>query len=137
MITITDLTLEIQRQLQVLSLVQDEIGYSDSEKATKANALIESVQSFVQSQINTVVEEKHHIIKEAEDTQKSILGFKKLMGEFASNKVVLDPELSLQVNLAQLQQEKIKVEQVHAIFFSPCLIHVFLMSSSCRGIIKD
>lgn len=116
MTTITDLTTEIQRQLERLSVVQDEIGYSDKVKQDKANNLLESVKAFVQSQIDNVVVEKEQIVKEAESTQKSILSFKKLMGEFASNKVVLDPSKSLQVNLSQLQQEKVKVQQVQSIY---------------------
>ncbi|KAG2204114.1 hypothetical protein INT47_011597 [Mucor saturninus] len=111
MTTIHDLTTEIHHQLERLSQLTDEIGYSEIEKKEKADAVLESVKGFVETQIEHVVKEKENIIKEAESTQKSILSFKKLMGEFASNKVVLDPSLSLQVNLTHLQQEKNGVEQ--------------------------
>lgn len=112
MTTIHDLTTEIHRQLERLSDLQEEIGYSETEKKVKADSLLDSVKTFVETQIESVVKEKETIIQEAENTQKSILSFKKLMGEFASNKVVLDPSLSLQVNLTHLQQEKNEVEQV-------------------------
>jgi hypothetical protein len=108
-----ELTAGLELQLKRLSIIHDEIGYTKEVQEEKTAILLESVILFVQEKVNNGVMEKEQIIKQAETTQKAILSFKKLMGEFASNKAVLDPSKSLLENLNELQQEKIKVEQVH------------------------
>lgn len=113
MTSMNEITAELEAQLKQLSIVFDEIGYTNETKQEKTANILESVILFVQEKVKNNVMEKEQIIKQAETTQKAILSFKKLMGEFASNKAVLDPSKSLLDNLKELQQEKIKVEQVH------------------------
>ncbi|KAI9250643.1 microtubule associated protein-domain-containing protein [Helicostylum pulchrum] len=111
MTSMNEITAELELQLKRLSVVHDEIGYTNEAKQEKTANILESVILFVQEKVKNGVLEKEQIIKEAETTQKAILSYKKLMGEFASNKAVLDPSKSLLDNLKELQQEKMKVEQ--------------------------
>lgn len=113
--SIHDLTTELENQLKKLTLLQDEIGYSDDIKREKTTSFLNSVSQFVQSQVNIVVQEKENITSQAEMAHKSILAYKKLMGEFASNKAVLDPNKTLQTNLNELIQEKAQVKEVCSI----------------------
>jgi cell fate (sporulation/competence/biofilm development) regulator YlbF (YheA/YmcA/DUF963 family) len=82
---------------------------------TKIN-LLESVIAHVDSYIDNVHLEKQDIIEQTESAQKSIATFKKLMGEYASNNAVLDPQQSLQTNLQQITTEKQKVEEVRSLY---------------------
>lgn len=114
--SIKDLTTELESQLKRLTLIQDEIGYSNEIKHDKKKKLFSSIATFIQSQVDNVVKEKENMIKETENAHRSITSFKKLMGEFAPNKHVLDPSKSLQSNLHDLQQELVQVEKVGFFF---------------------
>jgi hypothetical protein len=115
--SIESLTTELTSQLQRLGLIQDEIGFSTETKLQKITQLLQSVVQFVNNQIDLVEKEKEDIIKDTESTQKAILSYKGLMGEFASETAVLDPAKSLQKNLDDLQSEQAQVKQVSYLFF--------------------
>lgn len=117
--SLQELTTHLEQQLKQLSVLQDEIGYSENEKNTKTASFLESVSQFAQSQVDVMLKVKQELINKAETAQKSILSYKKLMGEFASNKAVLDPNKSLQVNLQDLIKEQAEVKEVcFHLFFS-------------------
>jgi cell fate (sporulation/competence/biofilm development) regulator YlbF (YheA/YmcA/DUF963 family) len=110
--SIKDLTTELENQLKRLEIIQDEIGYSKEIKHDKSIELLKSISTFITSQVDLVVKEKEDLIQEIENAHTMITKYKKLMGEFASNRPVLDSTHSIQTNLRDLQQELTQVEEV-------------------------
>lgn len=106
------LTASIQQEFERLNIIQDEIGIQTEDRNRSNALLLESIVNFVNQKVNQVENDRQHIIQEAESAQKSILSYKRLMGEFASDRAVLDPSKSLQANLADLQKELAVVKEV-------------------------
>lgn len=121
--SIHTITTELEQQLQRLGIIQDEIGLSTETKQHKTTQLLHSITQFVNNQIDLVEKEKNDIIKETERTQKAILSYKELMGEFASETAVLDPKKSLRKNLEDLKTEQAHVKQV-------CSVYLLILSMS-------
>lgn len=110
----------IQREFKRLNTIQDEIGLQ-TEAKDKSNAnFFDSIIKFANEKVNQMEQEKQHIIDQAEAAQTSILSYKQLMGEFASDRAVLDPSKSLQANLDDLQKELAMVKEVCFYKWSPC-----------------
>ncbi|EPB86100.1 hypothetical protein HMPREF1544_07088 [Mucor circinelloides 1006PhL] len=101
----------IQQEFKRLNTIQDEIGLQ-TEAKDKSNAnFFDSIIKFANEKVNQMEQEKQHIIDQAEAAQTSILSYKQLMGEFASDRAVLDPSKSLQANLDDLQRELAMVKE--------------------------
>lgn len=102
----------IQQGFKRLNTIQDEIGLqTEAKDASNAN-FFDAIIKFANEKVNQVAQQKQHIIDQAEAAQASILSYKKLMGEFASDRAVLDPSKSLQANLDDLQKELATVKEV-------------------------
>ncbi|KAK4519234.1 translation elongation factor 2 [Mucor velutinosus] len=101
----------IQQEFKRLNTIQDEIGLqTEAKDASNAN-FFDAVTSFANEKVNQMEKQKQRIIDEVEAAQTSILSYKKLMGEFASDRAVLDPSKSLQANLDDLQKELAVVKE--------------------------
>ncbi|GAN09313.1 microtubule associated protein [Mucor ambiguus] len=101
----------IQQEFKRLNTIQDEIGLQTEDKDASNTNFFDAVIKFANEKVNQVEQRKQHIIDEAEATQTSILSYKKLMGEFASDRAVLDPSKSLQANLDDLLEELTVVKE--------------------------
>lgn len=102
----------IQQEFKRLNTIQDEIGLQTEDKDASNANFFGAVIKFANEKVNQVEQQKQHIIDQAEAAQTSILSYKKLMGEFASDRAVLDPSKSLQANLDDLQKELAVVKEV-------------------------
>ncbi|KAF1804907.1 microtubule associated protein-domain-containing protein [Mucor lusitanicus] len=101
----------IQQEFKRLNTIQDEIGLQTEDKDASNANFFGAVIKFANEKVNQVEQQKQHIIDQAEAAQTSILSYKKLMGEFASDRAVLDPSKSLQANLDDLQKELAVVKE--------------------------
>ncbi|KAL9541194.1 hypothetical protein MBANPS3_009259 [Mucor bainieri] len=101
----------IQQEFKRLNTIQDEIGLHTEAKDASNTNFFNAVIKFANDKVNQVEQQKQHIMDEAEAAQTSILSYKKLMGEFASDRAVLDPSKSLQANLDDLQKELAVVKE--------------------------
>ncbi|KAI8636609.1 microtubule associated protein-domain-containing protein [Parasitella parasitica] len=101
----------IQEEFKRLTTLQDEIGLESHDKCELNAKFFKSIERFANEKVNEVENDKQHIIQEAKRSQSSILSYKRLMGEYASDKVVLNPSISLQANLADLQNELATVKE--------------------------
>lgn len=110
--SIKDLTDELEKQLKRLTLIHTEIGYEENLKHEKRIELFSSVGSFIVDQVDKAELEKERIIQDTQSAHNSIVSFKRLMGEFAPNKIVFDESKSLKSNLADLQKQVKEVEEV-------------------------
>lgn len=109
--SIKDLTDELEKQLKRLTLIHTEIGYEENLKHEKRIELFSSVGSFIVDQVDKAELEKERIIQDTQSAHNSIVSFKRLMGEFAPNKIVFDESKSLKSNLADLQKQVKEVEE--------------------------
>lgn len=110
--SIQDLASKLEEQISRLSIVEQDIGYTEEIRQQRKIKLLQSVVDFVETHIDNINAEKQDIIVRTEQAQVSITSFKRLMGEYASTNVVLDPSKSLKENLHDITIEKKAVEKV-------------------------
>lgn len=113
--SVKDLTKELEKQLKRLTLIQNEIGYEEDVKHEKNIELLTLVGTFIVDQVDKAELERERIIQDTQSAHNSIVSFKRLMGEFVSNKVVFDKAKTLQNNLADLQKTVKEIEEVNKV----------------------
>ncbi|KAG0750452.1 hypothetical protein G6F63_003400 [Rhizopus arrhizus] len=107
-------------QIEKINLTTSEIGLSHELKEDKIKSFMEAIEQFASDQCALVEKEKQDIIKATENTHRSILSYKRLMGEYVANTAIIDPNKSLKDNLQEMQQELIQVKEK----YNEKLLHV-------------
>lgn len=122
-------------QIEKINLTTSEIGLSHELKEDKIKSFMEAIEQFASDQCALVEKEKQDIIKATENTHRSILSYKRLMGEYVANTAIIDPNKSLKDNLQEMQQELIQVKEVNTLsfYFSSLLIDTIMI----RNIMKS
>ncbi|KAI8993324.1 microtubule associated protein-domain-containing protein [Pilobolus umbonatus] len=111
LLSIEDIIIELKTQLITLTSIHDDIGSSSEEKESDQVELFRSIIALIQNHITGAINKKEDIKNTVNEIHKSILFYKKLMGEFVSNTVELDPSKTLITNLYELQQEEDNVKK--------------------------
>ncbi|EIE91357.1 hypothetical protein RO3G_16068 [Rhizopus delemar RA 99-880] len=112
-------------QIERINLTTSEIGLSHELKEDKIKSFMEAIEQFASDQCALVEKEKQDIIKATENTHRSILSYKRLMGEYVANTAIIDPNKSLKDNLQEMQQELIQVKEK----YNEKLLHVQAVNS--------
>lgn len=117
-VSVEELISHLNNKIEQLNLINSEIGLKDDEQEQKIKDFLNDIARFANDQYTLAEKERDNLIKEAENTHRAILSYKRLMGEYAASTAVTDRNKSLRDNLQELQDELIKVKEVHLYIYT-------------------